>query len=356
MGVSRSSEARQNATSLIRPFINSNCPLQIAGFRRTIARMQRPVLPNFFVVGTGKAGTTSLYHYLRQHPQIYMSPVKEPCYFASEIRVENLTPPPLRHIRRQSRKFQARLGAGKPVGPFGWLVSEWEDYVRLFQNVESQTAIGEASVAYLWSETASRNIAACTPNAKIIVILRDPSERAFSQYFHQLAMGLIHSSFRRHIDKCLRNKDRTISAYHPFLEVGLYHDQVKRYLEQFPRKNIRIYWYEEAWRQPQRLLADLFEFLDVDSAFCPDTSLKSLVRKSPRFPVMNYAVKQFEITHRFNELLPSWIRPAIRKLIFQRGRTVTMKPEDRQYLIDYYREDITKLASLLRRDLSAWLK
>src|SRR6266480_2280597 len=101
--------------------------------------MGEPVLPNFFIVGTGKAGTTSLYHYLQQHPQIYMSPIKEPCYFASEIRRENLTSTHLQHIRWMSRKLQ---------DPFGWLVSEWNDYVRLFQDVHEETAIGEASVAY----------------------------------------------------------------------------------------------------------------------------------------------------------------------------------------------------------------
>jgi hypothetical protein len=318
--------------------------------------MRKAVLPNFFVVGTGKAGTTSLYHYLRQHPQIYMSPVKEPCYFASEIRAENLTPVALRHIRRQSRHLAERLNDGKPVRPLGWLVSEWEDYVRLFKNVGSETAIGEASVAYLWSETASGNIASCTPGAKIVMILRDPSERAFSQYFDQLTLGLIHSTFREHIENCLRNRDRTIGVYHPFLEVGLYHDQVKRYLERFPEKNIRIYWYEEAWQQPHRFLVDLFQFLDVDSTFRPDTSRKSRERKSPRFALANYAVKQFDIAHRFTQLIPSWTRPVIRKLLFQRGRTLTMDLADRKYLIDYYREDITKLASLLNRDLSAWLR
>src|SRR5436853_3687804 len=93
-------------------------------------------LPNFFVVGAGKSGTTSLYHYLRQHPQIYMSPIKEPCYFASEVRVENLAPSYRRHVRRMSRRLPEVLAAVNSVKPLGWLVSEWDDYLRLFQNVE----------------------------------------------------------------------------------------------------------------------------------------------------------------------------------------------------------------------------
>ena len=80
-----------------------------------------------------------------------------------------------------------------------------------------------------------------------------------------------------------------------------------------------------------------------------------LERKAPRFAVMNYAAKRFDITHRLNELIPSWTRPAIRKLLFRSGRALAMDARERRYLIDYYREDITKLASLLNRDLSAWL-
>ena len=317
--------------------------------------MREGVSPNFFIVGTGKAGTTSLYHYLQQHPQIYMSPVKEPCYFASEIRADNLMPAQLRHIRRMSRKLPDRLGDVKPVSPLGWLFQEWDDYLRLFQGVHAETAIGEASVAYLWSETAARNIVGRVPGAKIIMILRDPAERAFSQYLHQLTAGLTCSTFRCHIEKCMRNAGGKLGAYYPFLEVGLYSQQVKRYLDLFPKKHIRIYWYEEAWRKPGRLLDDIFTFLNVDSTFRPDTSRKRLQRRAPRFRVANYAIKQFDIMDRLREAAPSWVRPPIRSLLFRNGRNLQMDSADRHYLIDYYRDDILKLASLLQRDLSHWL-
>jgi hypothetical protein len=316
--------------------------------------MREPALPNFFIVGTGKAGTTSLYHYLQQHPQIYMSPVKEPCYFASEIRADNLTATYQRHIRRMSQSLPERLGGGRPVRPLGWLVSEWEDYLGLFQGVQTETAIGEASVAYLWSETAAANIASRLPDAKIILILRDPSERAFSQYLHQLSVGLTYSTFREHIEKCVQNQDRKLGAHYPLLEVGLYSRQVKRYLDLFPRNNIRIYWYEEDWRKPNWLLEDLFKFLNVDT-YSANTSDKRLQRRAPRFAAMNYALKQFGITHQLREFAPSWLRSTARRLLFRNGSAVKMNSTDRQYLIDYYREDIKNLSSLLNRDLTTWL-
>ena len=314
--------------------------------------MQKAALPNFFVVGAGKAGTTSLYHYLRQHPRIYMSPIKEPCYFASEIRVENYDATLYRQIPGLSPQLPQLTNDGRRSG---WLVSELEDYRKLFKDVEAETAIGEASAAYLWSQTAAGNIASCIPDARIIMILRDPSERAFSQYLHQLAVGLIRSTFREHLERCMRNDEGKLGVYYPLLEVGLYHRQVKRYLDRFPQNNIRIYWYEEAWGRPDRLLADLFQFLAVDSTFCPDTSRKSLEQKAPRFPTINYAAKRFHITHWLNEAIPSRLRPPIIKFLFRKGRALTMDAKDRRYLIDYYREDVTNLASLLNRDLSAWL-
>jgi len=316
--------------------------------------MAEPVLPNFFMVGTGKAGSTSLYHYLKQHPQIYMSPVKEPSYFASEVHPDNLAESHLRHLARMSRRLDGRFRRDWPGKPYGWLIKEWDDYVRLFQDVQGETAVGEASVVYLWSETAAGNIASRVPDAKIIMMLRDPAERAFSQYMHQLTFGLIHGSFREHIDNCLNNRDPKISVYHPLLEVGLYHDQVRRFMDRFPAQNIRIYWYEEAWKQPKRFLKDLFEFLGVAATFDPDLTRRSLVRRAPRFAAVNYAAKQFEVTHWIRERIPDAVRPAMRRLFFRR-ENLKMDSKDRRYLIDYYRDDVMKLSSLVNRDLSAWL-
>jgi hypothetical protein len=309
--------------------------------------MNQPPEPNFFIVGTGKSGTTSLYHYLRQHPQVYMSPVKEPSYFASEIRMDNLSEAHRRYIRLHSAETTLR--------PPGWLFSTWQEYLQLFQGVQNEIAVGEASIAYLWSETAASNIAARLPDAKIIIMLRDPAERAFSQYLHHVAVGLVHSGFPQHIEECLRNQDRTISAHYPVLEVGLYEKQVKRYLDSFPRKNIRIYWYEEDWRQPDRLLADLFQFLGVDPAFRPDTSRRNLERRAPRFPLAYHLAMRLDLTHQIGQVIPENLRLRIRKLLFKRGTSLQMSPADRSLLIDYYRDDILRLSRLLDHDLTPWL-
>ena len=310
--------------------------------------------PNFFIVGAGKTGTTSLHGYLNQHPQIYMSPVKEPCYFAPEIRGENISAGFRSHLKRQTRLLKEILNDGGEVKPLGWIAQDWEDYLRLFQNARGEPAIGEASAAYLWSATAAANIHARIPEARIVMILRDPSERAFSQYLHQVSAGLTRSTFRDHIDRCLRDPHQQLSMYYPFLEAGLYADQVKRFLDLFPR--VRIYWYEEAWRDPAKMMRDLFQFLEVDPAFKADTTRKSLERRSPRFDRAHYYLKKLNIWHPLRALVPSSLRPSLRRAAFRSGSAIKIAPADRQFLIDYYRPDIERLQSMLHRDLSSWLR
>lgn len=294
-------------------------------------------LPTFFVAGAGKAGTTSLHSYLAQHPQIYMSPVKEPCYFADEIRRGRRSASFEKHARRR-------------------LPRDLDAYLRLFENVRDEKAIGESSAAYLWSETAAANIHASVPNAKIILILRDPAERAFSQYLHQLSVGLTKSSFRKHVDLC-QCADRTqLSIFYPFLEAGSYSAQVQRFLDRFPPERIRIYWYEEAWRDTAALFRNLFEFLEVDSSFRPDTSQRILERRSPRAVGAHYWLKKMNLWYPMRSLVPGSLRERLSAAFFRKGKALRMDTRDREYLIDYYREDILKLSALLDRDLSAWLK
>jgi len=314
-----------------------------------------PRLPNFFIVGTGKAGTTSLYSYLRQHPEIYMSPVKEPGYFASEIRADAFSEPLLRHVGLQSRELPKVLNDGGTYKPYGWIAGEWEDYERLFQAAGEETALGEASAAYLWSSTAAANIRARVPDAKIIMILRDPAERAFSQYLHLLSVGLTGATFRQHLECCARGGERKLSTTYPFLEIGLYHQQVKRFLDLYPRSRIRIYWYEEAWREPASLLADVFRFLNVDDNFQPDLSRHTHQRRAPRFVTLHHLLKSSGLWYPTKTLIPAGAISRLRKLAFRAGPSLTMDPADRQYLVDYYRDDIRRLSTLLDRDLTSWL-
>ena len=315
-----------------------------------------PSLPSFFIVGAPKTGTTSLYHYLDQHPQIYMSPVKEPCYFASEVRLEHFNREFESSARSRSQRLHEYLeGPMSGVDP-GGIVSNWDDYLKLFKNVNGEKAIGEASVCYLWSPTAAANIRSRIPEAKIFMILRDPAERAFSQYMQYAANGLVKRSFREQIECSARNTRHEFNPLYPFLEYGQYFGQVKTYLELFPRANVRIYLYEESWKDPGRFLKSIFEYLNVDSEFRADVSRRSLQGRAPRTLAGQYLLRRFGITPGLKTLLPKSVWQGVRRLLFKSNNSPRMDAPDRRYLCDYYRDDVEKLSTLLDRDLGAWLK
>jgi hypothetical protein len=311
--------------------------------------------PNFFVVGAPKAGTTALYAYLDQHPQVYMSPLKEPSYFASELRYENFSDELRPRLAREMHALEKYLRGDMREKRFGGLVSTWEDYLKLYRNVSDQKAIGEATASYLWSPTAARNIAARIPQARIIINLRNPVDRVYSQYLQMLTVGVITGSFRELLDTSLKCKDKRFGNAWPLLEYGCYSAQIERYYEEFPRSQIHISYYEDLEQSPRGLMADLFTFLGVDAGFVPDMSRRHHEPVVPRFNALANRLKKAGVWRYLRRFAPTPLGPRLRSLLVRSRGSLQMHRDDRAFLNEYYREEIGKLAALLDRDLSSWL-
>jgi Sulfotransferase domain len=284
-----------------------------------------------------------------------MSPIKEPNYFASEIRPKNVSEELQGRLRRDIDALKAYLNGPMSEHRFGGMVVEWEDYLKLFENVEEEIAIGEASVFYLWSKTAASNICSRIPDAKIVMILRNPAERAFSQYLHNVANGVVCESFRQHMDTASRWKSEKFTVGYPCLELGLYYEQVKRYLDLFPRENVHIFFFEDYQQQPARMLEELFSFLNVDSRFTPDMSRRQLEPQVPRAVGVAHLLKKYGVWQHLKALSPPAFRSHLRTIAFRRRKSLVMNRTDRNYLVDYYRDDVRKLSALLNRDLRDWM-
>lgn len=310
--------------------------------------------PNFFIVGAPKAGTTSLYHYLDQHPDIYMSPLKEPSHFSLEVRPENFEPALQPQASRDEEAVRNYLAGPLDQKRFSGIVRNYDDYLRLFAAAGEQTAIGEASVCYLWSKTAPRAIASRLPHARIIIVLRDPADRAFSQYLHNVSDGVVSSTFRDHVDASLHRTGNAFGVIHPMLEFGLYADQVQRYLDAFPRERVGIWLYEDTKRPG--FLSKVLQFLQVDPTFTLDTSTRHLQPQLPRMTGLSQTLRRNGIWDKVKNLTPAPIKPFVRNLAYRKTGSVKMSAQDRAFLIYYYEEDILKLAKILQRDLSAWLR
>jgi hypothetical protein len=310
--------------------------------------------PNFFIVGAPKAGTTSLYHYLDQHPDIYMGPLKEPSHFSLEVRPENFEPALQPQARRDEEAVRNYLNGPMDQKRFSGIVRNYDDYLRLFAAARDQKAIGEASVCYLWSKTAATGIASRLPHSRIIIVLRDPSDRAFSQYLHNVSDGVVSTSFRNHINASLHRTGNAFGVLHPMLEFGLYADQVQRYLDAFPREQVGIWIYEDT-RRPE-FLSEVLSFLQVDPTFTLDTSTRHLEPQVPRLTGISQTLRRKGLWTKFKGMTPPTLKPFLRNLAYRKTGSAKMSPQDRAFLIYYYEEDILKLSKLLNRDLSTWLR
>jgi len=284
-----------------------------------IGEMNRPdimaqiPIPNFFIAGAAKAGTTSLYHYLKQHPDIFMSPVKEPCHFAKELRPANYSHETRANLQKAMDDLRSQLNSGADTSAEEGIVEDREDYLKLFRGVREERVIGEASVSYLWSVTASKEIASFNPAAKIVLILRHPAERAFSNYIYYLADGHISHSFRQHMDLCLKS-DEVLGLYHPFLDVGLYGQQVERWLTHIPREQVGVWLYEETTADPDKFFNEVLTFLGVDAEFRPDRSRRHLKMQVPR---MTGAAPLVRWGSSWRAYIPQGARPALKKASLQ---------------------------------------
>jgi hypothetical protein len=312
-------------------------------------------LPNFFIVGAPKAATTFLYESLQQHPQVYMSPLKEPNYFASEMRPEYFPAEARARVARQMHELETYLSGDLREKRFGGFVTSWEDYQKLFRNVAGQIAIGEASPSYLWSQTAAQNIAARLPGARIIINLRNPIDRAFSHYLHQVTEGLTNRTFRQAIDATLRVGPGQFPIERTLLEFGQYCGQIKRYKKEFPPAQIHISLYEDLQRSPAALMANLLTFLGLDADIRIDVARRHLEPRVPKLNGVAYILKRSSLWPYLRKLLPQPLGPRLRSALLRSRGSLVMSSADRAFLNEYYREEIENLAELLGRDLSSWL-
>jgi hypothetical protein len=303
-------------------------------------------LPNFLIVGAAKAGTTSLYQYLKAHPQIYMSSVKEPRFFG---------------LVGEKPNFKG-VGDEKVNST---LITDPEIYQKLFQGVSREKAVGEASTWYLYSEKAPVQIQHYIPNAKLIAVLRNPVDRAYSNFLHQryrsseepladFAQALEAEEFR------IQNNWRPFWHYK---NMGFYSVQLNRYFQLFPASQIKVYLYEDLTHHPEKMLKDIFQFLEVDDNFLPNLSQKFYQSYRPKNRVLHSLVMRPNLLKSaFKSILPTQMKQYFGSNVRTLDRKINSAPLEaklsqdlRKQLIQEYQEDIFKLQDLIQRDLSAWL-
>lgn len=297
-------------------------------------------LPNFLIIGAPKSGTSSIYEYLRQHPQVYMSPEKETNFFAFHGNRPNFGGP-----GDKWRKY-----ATCPV--------TLEAYEALFHGVTDERAVGEASPMYLSHPRAPEEIRKHLPDARLIAILRNPADRAFSAYMMRVRDGLERSA---DFAEALRREPQRIRdnwSWGDYARKGFYYEHLKRYFDRFDRSRIRVYLFEDLTRHPLQTMQDIFQFLEIDDGFVPDMSRKHNVSGVIKSPVSRFLWTR---SHALRAVVRPLLTPKLRHGVFQyviRDLVKSSMPAQlRRELLERFRPDILKLEELLQRDLTtAWLQ
>ncbi|MBK4729080.1 sulfotransferase [Oxynema sp. CENA135] len=291
-------------------------------------------LPNFIIIGVQKAATTSIYNYLKQHPQIYMSPAKETSFLEKNWDAEAIAP---------EMKYNKVLSL--------------ESFEDQFRDVTTETAIGTTSPnCHFLYETAADRILEYTPNAKLILILRNPIDRAYSDHLMHIRDAID--------DKTLDDRLNSPSSF--IIRKGFYAEQLQHYRDRFPFKQIKVFLHDDLRKNTIEFMQEMYHFLEVDPNFIPDTTKKAQVSQVPKSKKLNRVLRNSEkiaapILPILKRLFPFKVREGLRSLkskllaLNTENKKPQLSEEHRRRLRDIYREDILKLQTLIERDLSHWL-
>lgn len=302
-------------------------------------------LPNFLIFGVQKAGTSSIYDYLKQHPQVYMSPIKETDFLQ-------------RNWDWADQEKQRKINAERRARGRHECIDSFEKYQRLFDGVTTEIAIGEASPNYLFhGETTIPQIKRYVPDVKLIAILRNPVERAYSDYLmhvreetggHTLSEQIVHFP--------------DIPSF--TIRKGFYYQQLSLFFQSFDSAKIKIYLYDDLCTDPMGTMQDLYQFIGVDSTFQVDVSERKQVAQVPKNRWFNKLLRTRnpirETAATVLKFLPEESRQNLRSALLSinsqdKKKVALLSDDDRQKLLEIYREDTTQLQTLIQRNLSHWL-
>lgn len=290
-------------------------------------------LPNFIVIGAAKAGTTALYWYFAEHPEVFMSRVKETNYFAYGV------------------DHGGRLIYGDPdIHHFP--IKTLPEYQQLFADTAGAAAVGEVSPLYLESPQAAGRIRERLPDTKIICCLRHPVDRAYSDY----QMYLRNRGRRFDPARELSTGATWAQPNSHWMEIGRYHPQLCRYFDAFPRGQIKIFLFDDLKGSQLQVMQELYRFVGVDPAFVPDFDTPHNIGGMPANRLLEGIYTSRFIRSAVEPWIPKQAANWVRWLRTRNMRQAPALPAGlRQELTAHFRSDIARTAELIGRSLDHWL-
>jgi hypothetical protein len=310
------------------------------------------MLPTFIGVGAARSGTTSLYHWLKAHPQVYMSPIKETNFF-SDLQPTFVGPGDAAALSQPLE----RILDGSLLERHAAIVTSWEDYTALFANSRDYVARGEMSPSYLYYPGVAERIKKKLPKCRVIILLRDPVERAFSNYKFLVRGQREHLNFESALEM---GKQRIENGWEHFWDLkglGEYYLQVKHYLDLFPREQVLVRLYENMASAPSCLYQEVCRFIGVDESYVPPDFLGHKSSNPYLGPLRRFSGKYRGVIGPLKRLIPAPCKSLISSVDDKLAQPMAMQPHTREHLLDHYREDILKLQALLPElDVMQWVR
>lgn len=302
-------------------------------------------LPNLFIVGAPKCGTTAMHMYLSQHPEIYMSAEKEPFYF---------------HVSDEEKPQYSRYRENP------------DKYLSLFSGATTESYLGESSPGYLASPLAPEEIFTFNPQSKIIIMLRDPLDLLVSTYHHHKFMGLeTRENFDNAIEEEFNHLNANAENVHQscfYLNLCHYAKWTQAYITQFGRENVHVILYDDLRNDIYITYRQLLCFLKVDEDFVPDFKIinkrkvvrsKTLQKALVFLKLSPHQLKDNKLFIKFRSILPVHVD----RIFIEQGKRLYSKENKSkaecgnktiQLVRDHFRDEICKLEKILNRDLSRW--
>ncbi|MEY4517492.1 MAG: hypothetical protein RLZZ499_91 [Cyanobacteriota bacterium] len=302
--------------------------------------------PNLFIVGQPKTGTTALHQFLGQHPEIYMSSIKEPHFFCADFHLES------DRAYGKQRFYDFRSESA---------------YLQLFSKAKNVKVAGESSTNYLYSQVAAEKIYNFNPDAKIIIVLREPAKFLYSLHSHYVKfteenepdfLTALALETKRKQEEALSPRV-TSPSYLYYSQRVQYYQQVKRYCDRFKPEQIKVIIFEEFKSANEHIFREVLEFLGVEPNFTPEYSAIN-VNKEVKFKAVNNlinnplakSISKNLLSQEFNDFVRDNV---VEKLLWHQAPKAKIPEEIKLQLKQQYQPEVAKISELLQLDLlSKW--
>lgn len=274
--------------------------------------------PNLFVAGVERGGTTSLWQYLGQHPNVFMTTFKETHFFSSWT-------PPWRAVKDETA------------------------YLALFADVDAPWR-GEASPSYIWDERAPARIAHVSPDARVVISLREPVGRAHSAYWRMVSAGFEDREFARAVQEELTLRPRLDgdNPWQTYVDRGLYAERIERYRDTFGDR-VHVLFFEELQADPRREVRAVFEFLGVEPGVADDVELEAYNTFAQPRGALSRRLLGSRAGEALGRRVPESLRERLHSLLVTSRDRPELEADLHAELSRFYEQDCERLADLLGR-------